>query len=281
MPRPSSVRLAAVVAAAAILALPTAGSALAATPAQSGETGSVYAVHGIPDTPVDVYVDGQRAIDDFEPGTSQGPLQVPAGSRQVAIFPADAADDSGSPLLSGTADVPAGGNATLVAHLNPQNQPTLTPFVNDVSAVPAGQSRLVVRHTAAAPAVDVLAGGQPVVRGLTNPNQQALVTEAGTVSAAVAAAGTTEPVIGPAEVNLREGATVFVHAIGSLEKKNLALVTFTVTGGHSAPSGVPAGAPSGEPAVDPSVVAGLSALTLGGIALTATAASRRRSTTRR
>lgn len=255
-------RLAVATTAAALLAVGSAGVASA----QSGGTGSVYAVHGIPDTPVDVYVDGERAIDDFEPGTSQGPLQVPAGPRQVTIFPADAADDSGSPLLSGTAEVTAGGNATLVAHLSAQGQPTLTPFVNDVAAVPAGQSRLVVRHTAAAPAVDVLAGGTPVVRGLTNPDQQALVTDAGTVSAAVAAAGTTEPVIGPADVTLREGATVFVHAIGSLEKKDLALVTFTVTGGHSAPSGVPAGAPSGSPATDGPLVAGLvGALVLGSV----------------
>lgn len=162
---PSLVRRLAVAAtAAAVLAVGSAGVASA----QSGETGSVYAVHGIPGTPVDVYVDGTRAIDDFEPGTAKGPLQVPAGSRQVTNFPAAAPDDSGSPLLSGTADVPAGGNATLVAHLSAQGQPTLTPFVNDVSAVPAGQSRLVVRHTAAAPAVDVLAGRQPIVRGLTN-----------------------------------------------------------------------------------------------------------------
>jgi len=253
-------RLVVAATAAAVLAVGSAGVASA----QSGETGSVYAVHGIPDTPVDVYVDGTRAIDDFQPGSAKGPLQVPAGSHQVTIFPAAAPDGSGSPLLAGTADVPAGGNVTLVAHLSAQGQPTLTPFVNDVSAVPAGQSRLVVRHTAAAPAVDVLAGGKPVVRGLTNPNQQALVTDAGTVSAAVAAAGTTEPVIGPADVDLREGATVFVHAIGSLEKKNLSLVTFTVTGGHSAPSGVPAGAPSGSPASDGPLVAGLvGALVLG------------------
>ena len=48
--------------------------ALVAAPAAvAQETATVYVVHGVPDTPVDVYVDGKRAIDDFEPGTSQGP----------------------------------------------------------------------------------------------------------------------------------------------------------------------------------------------------------------
>ncbi len=226
----------------AIAATLTAGTATAQ------ETGSVFVVHGIPDTPVDVYVDGQRAIDDFTPVSQQGPVSLPAGERTVALFPADAADGSGSPLLSAQADVPAGGNVTLVAHLNEGGTPTVTPFVNDVSSVPAGQSRLVVRHTAAAPAVDVLAGGQAVVNGLTNGRQEALEVPAGSVSAAVAAAGTTQPVIGPADVNLSEGTATFVHAVGSLQNNNLQLVSFTVSELHSAPSGVDSGAPSGAPA---------------------------------
>ncbi|HEY0814872.1 MAG TPA: DUF4397 domain-containing protein [Pseudonocardia sp.] len=215
--------------------------------ASAAGSATVYVVHGIPKTPVDVYVDGARALDNFQPGTSKGPISLPAGPHKVAIFPADAPDGSGSPLLSTSASLPAGANVTLVAHLNAGGQPTLTPFVDDVSRIAPGQARLVVRHTAAAPAVDVLAGGKPVIQGLTNPNQKVLNLPAGSVSAAVAAAGSTAPVIGPAEVNLKEGTATFVHAIGSLQDKSLALVTFTVSGLHSAPSGVPSGAPSGAP----------------------------------
>ncbi len=228
--------------------LAAAATTLATAPlATAQQTGAVYVVHGIPDTPVDVYVDGQRALDDFQPGANAGPVDLPAGAREVAIFPADAADGTGSPLLSASPEVPAGGNVTLVAHLSGGGQPTVTPFVNDVSSVPAGQARVVVRHTAAAPAVDVLAGGSPVISGLANPNQEALEVPAGSIPAAVAAAGTTEPVLGPADLELREGTATFVHAIGSLEAGNLDLVTFTVEGLHSAPSGVPSGAPSGAP----------------------------------
>jgi uncharacterized protein DUF4397 len=204
-----------------------------ATPATAQETAAVYVVHGIPDTPVDVYVDGARLIDDFQPGSPAGPVDVPSGPHDVALFPADAADGSGQPLLSATQEVPGGGNVTLVAHLTEAGQPTVTPFVNDVSPVPAGQARLVVRHTAAAPAVDVLAGGSPVISGLANPGEKALQVPAGTVSAAVAAAGTTEPVIGPADLDLKEGTATFVHAIGSLDAKNLNLVAVTVEGLHN------------------------------------------------
>ncbi len=211
------------------------------------ETGTVYVVHGIPNTPVDVYVDGQRAIDDFEPGTSQGPLQLPSGPHKVALFAADAVDGSGSPVLSADANLPAGASVTLAAHLTEAGQPSITPFVNDVSSVPAGKARLVVRHTAAAPAVDVLAGGAAVISGLTNPNEKALEVPAGTVAASVAAAGTTDPVIGPADLDLKEGTATFVHAIGSLTDKTLGVVVVTVADLHSAPGGVPSGAPSGAP----------------------------------
>jgi hypothetical protein len=211
--------------------LAAAATTLGATaPAAAQETASVYVVHGIPGTPVDVYVDGARLLDDFQPGSGAGPVDVPRGAHEVALFPADAADGSGPPLLSATPDVPGGGNVTLVAHLTEGGQPAVTPFVNDVSPVPPGQARVVVRHTAAAPAVDVLAAGSPVISGLANPGEGVLEVPAGTVPAAVAAAGTTEPVIGPADLDLREGTATFVHAIGSLEAGNLDLVVVTVDG---------------------------------------------------
>jgi Domain of unknown function (DUF4397) len=218
-------------------------------PAAAQETASVYVVHGIPDTPVDVYVDGARLLDDFQPGSDAGPVDVPRGAHEVALFPADAADGSGPPLLSATQEVPGGGNVTLVAHLTEGGQPAVTPFVNDVSSVPAGQARVVVRHTAAAPAVDVLAGGSGLISGLANPDEEVLEVPAGTIPAAVAAAGTTEPVIGPADLDLQEGTATFVHAIGSLEAGNLDLVVITVDGLHTAPNGVPSGAPSGAPGI--------------------------------
>jgi len=255
--------------------------ALVAAPAAvAQETATVYVVHGVPDTPVDVYVDGKRAIDDFEPGTSQGPVQLPAGPHKLALFAADAADGSGSPLLSADADLPAGGNVTVVAHLDEGGNPKITPFVNDVSSVPAGQARLVVRHTAAAPAVDVLAGGQPVIEGLSNGQEKALEVPAGSVSAAVAAAGTTDPVIGPADVDLKEGTATFVQAIGKLDGGKLSLVSFTVSDLHSSPSGVPSGAPSGAPA-DHGVPSWLLVTTVAGLAVVGVSARRLRSGARR
>ncbi len=215
---------------------------LSASPALAdGHTATVSVLHGVPDTPVDVYANGERLIDDFQPGTLTDPLQLPGGSYDLALFPANAPDGSGDPLLSADGvQVPAGADATVVAHLTEAGQPALTPFVNDTSEVPAGEARVSVRHVAAAPAVDVRAGGQVVVPGLTNPNEESLTVPAGTVSADVVLAGTDTVAIGPADLTLAEGTTTVVYAWGS-QQAGYELAVQTVSSAHSAPSGVPGG----------------------------------------
>lgn len=214
----------------------------AVAPASAAEGNAMLSVlHGVPDLTVDVYVNDELTLDDFVPGDLAGPLELPAGTYSVAITASDAADAS-APAI-GPVDLPldAGGNYTAVAHLDAEGNPTATLFTNDVSDIAAGQGRLTVRHTAAAPAVDVLAGGEAVISGLENPDEATLDLPAGVVAASVAAAGTTDPVIGPADVDVAEGALTIVYAWGSLDDENLALAVQTVTGMHSSPDGVPAG----------------------------------------
>ncbi|TKR27054.1 DUF4397 domain-containing protein [Cellulomonas hominis] len=264
------------VAAAALVALATAMPATAAT---SG-TASLSVLHGVPDLTVDVWVDGQRTLDDFTPGTLAGPLDLPAGAHTVAITAADAADASQPAIGPVDLTLDAGASYTAVAHLDAAGSPTATLFTNDLSEVPAGQGRLTVRHTAAAPAVDVLADGSPVVTNLSNPDEQTLTVPAGTVSAAVAATGTTDPVIGPTDLTVAEGADTIVYAWGSLEAGNLQLAVQTIDGLHSAPGGVPSGElgladDGGSPA--PWIAAAALVGALGAVALTTrrTAAQRR------
>ena len=247
---------------------------LVATPALAdNHTATVSVLHAVPDTPVDVYANGERLIDDFQPGTLTDPLQLPAGDYDLALYPADAADASGEPLLSAMdVAVPAGADATVVAHLTEAGQPALTPFVNETGDIPAGQARVTVRHVAAAPAVDVRAGGQVVVDGLTNPNGESLTVPAGTVNADVVLAGTDTVAIGPADLTLTEGTTTVVYAWGSGDA-GYELAVQEITGQHSAPSGVPGGSAgladeSGMPLpVGAAVVAGLALAGAGAVRL--------------
>lgn len=197
-------------------------------------TAKVVVIHGIPDTPVDVYVNGDKTLDDFQPGTVTDPLDLPAGDYHLALTAPDATDDS-SPILEADATVEAGKNYTIVAHLKADGTPTITPFVNDTTKTKPGEGGIVVRHTAAAPAVDVYANDNKVIEGLENPDSAGpLYVPAGTISAKVTAAGATDPVIGPADVPVSEGKVTIVYAIGSLEKENLSVAVQTIDVGVQA-----------------------------------------------
>ena len=253
----------------AVLAL----GAIAVTPAVAADgDASLSVLHGVPDLTVDVYVNGDLTLDDFKPGDLAGPLALPPGTYSVAITAADAADDS-APVL-GPIDLPLAANMsyTAVAHLDAAGAPTASLFTNDISTTKAGEGRLTVRHVAAAPVVDVLANGSAAITGLANPDEKVLNLAAGTISAAVAATGTTAPVIGPADVTVAEGVNTIVYAWGSLEADNLALAVQTIDGLHSAPAGVPSGelGLAAEQGVSTAGLGGIAALVLvaaAGIAL--------------
>lgn len=215
---------------------------MSATAATDSADAQLSVLHGIPGVTVDVWVNGDLTLDDFEPSTLAGPLALPAGTYSVAITAAEAADATDQVVL-GPIDLPleASGDYTAVAHLTEAGDPAAAFFTNDTSATAAGEGRLTVRHVAAAPAVDILAGDTAVISGLTNPNEEILNLPAGVVPAAVAAAGTTEPLLGPADVDVKEGENTIVYAYGSLEDDTLALAVQSVTGLHTPPAGIPAG----------------------------------------
>ncbi|MBX7443806.1 MULTISPECIES: DUF4397 domain-containing protein [unclassified Arthrobacter] len=211
-----------------------------AGPAQAADGDAQLSVlHGVPGLTVDVWVNGDRTLDDFAPGTLAGPLALPAGAYELAITASDAADASSPVIGPVTVNLAANGNYTAAAHLDAAGKPAANLFTNDAAQIPAGKGKLTVRHAAAAPAVDVLAGGTAVVTNLANPNEQTLTLDPGTVPAAVAAAGTTTPVLGPADVTVAEGTHTIVYAWGSLADQNLKLAVQTIEGLHSSPASVP------------------------------------------
>lgn len=251
----------------AAVTLSAAAPALA-QPHAASDQATVSVFHGVPGLTVDVYAGDKELIPDFKPGTLTDPMKLDAGSYDIKVFK-DGEGPDGTPAIEKTVDVPAGANATLVAHLTADGKPALDAFVNDTSKVPAGQARLTVRHVAAAPAVDVRADGTPVFKGLENPKEAKGEVAAGTVSADVVLAGTDTVAIGPADLNLAEGTNTVVYAWGSAQDKNLALKTQTLTGMHSAPSGVPAGESGQAAAHNESLPLG--ALSLGAVSALAAA----------
>jgi hypothetical protein len=222
-------------------ALGSALVAMAIAPAHAASNATVSILHGVPDATVDVYANGEPLLEDFEPGTLTDPQQLPAGTYDLKVVKAGDGSDGEAIMSANNVKVPGGANITVVAHLSDNSKPTLTPYVNDVSSLPAGKARVIVRHDAAAPEVDVRAGGEPVFTDLANPKEKSAEIDPGTVEADVVLAGTDDVVIGPAPLKVAEGTTTIVYAWGSAEDENLDLAVQTINGMNGSPNGVPGG----------------------------------------
>jgi hypothetical protein len=200
----------------AMLGLGMIGVLMASTPASAQPDGTVYVVHGIPGVTVDVYVNGAKTLSSFAPKTVAGPLSLPAGAYTIKIYKAGADPATATPVIDSTVQLPAGADVSLVADLSASGTPQLATFVNDTAAAAAGKGRLIVRHTADAPAVDILAGGSKVFTGLVNGQGDQADLAAGTVRASVVATATTTSVlIGPANLTVVAGMATVVYAIGA------------------------------------------------------------------
>ena len=223
---------------AAILAIVALAAAALAPAAQAdgrwskNRNASLTLVHGIPgdsvgatrDLPVQVRVyrlfDGTKVFDGVTFPTVAGPLSVKPGIYRIQVRV------TGTPLvLTRWTYISPGENVSAVAYLtdsgrlgNPAGKPApqLGIFTNDVSSPGAGKARVIVRHLADAPAVDVLAGGSTLINALANPGSAAAVVPAGTYPIQVVAdADNSISAFGPADLTFAAGTTTVVYAVGS------------------------------------------------------------------
>jgi hypothetical protein len=223
------------------------GASFAGPASAAPGDGTVTVVHGIPGLTVDVYVNDTLTLDNFAPDTVTDPIALPEGDYNLKIRGATD-PDTAAPVLEANATVTSGLNASIVAHLEEDGSPTVSVFANNVAPIAAGQGRLTVRHTAAAPAVDVRAGGSVVFPNLTNPNEATADLAAGVVSADVVLAGTSTVAIGPADVDVQAGTSTIVYAVGSASDDNLHVLVQTIGGLAATPAAATPAAATPVPA---------------------------------
>ena len=185
-------------------------------------TGVVTVVHGVPGLTVDVYVNGANTLPSFEPGTVTDPLELPEGDYDIVIVPegGDFPDDG---VISGSAFLPAGANVSMVAYLAEDGTPSFKTFVNDLSPTRFIRSRVVVRHVAEAPTVDVRLFRKflpwwPVrtIRDLSNPDEAQTDLFPGWLQAKIYPAGSSTPVFETGNLPFYPNKSQIVYAVGSL-----------------------------------------------------------------
>ncbi len=192
---------------------------------------SVYVVHGVPGVNVDVYVNGDGPVlENFEFSTIEGPLSLPAGTYDIDIYAAGADPATSDPAIARTVGLVDGQTVSLVAHLTEEGGLALTPFGLDPSAPGRATSRLSLRHTAAAPPVDLIVrsparfNDRQVVIGLTNGAGATSAAPAGPAQVTIALPGTTAPVVPQIDLVLEPGKVYAVYAVGSLANESFTVL---------------------------------------------------------
>jgi hypothetical protein len=181
----------------------------------SAADASLNVVHGIPGVDVEVCVNGAVAIPDFNPGEVVTGVALPAGSYDVKIVAAGDACDDAAILEATGIELASDKNYTAIAYLMEDGSPTLGLFTNNVKPLPKGTARLTVRHTAAAPAVDVWANGSVLLEDVPNGASATLKVPTGVYAAWVSLPNDFAPVIGPDVLKLTKGTAYQVYAWGS------------------------------------------------------------------
>lgn len=193
-----------------------AGSALA-------QDASLTVLHGVPGLPgpVEVVANGGTLFS-FCYGEQRGPLALPPGQYAVEV------QLDGATILSDTYTLNAGDDVSVIANLDANGAPKLSPFGNDGSALTLPASRLTVRHTAEAPAVDivVLQNGSQVlsIDNVTNGQQATTDVPPGDYEVELRLAGTPTVAFGPVPVTVEDGFRYGVFAVGQALTPNFDLL---------------------------------------------------------
>lgn len=225
---------------------------LLAAPAGVGaqEEVEVMLLHGIPGVDVDVAVAGEVLIPGFAPGDMQD-LSSFAGQTltELEVRVAGTEDIAIGPVAE--FEVPSSGSWTVVAHLDAEGTPTITPFENDTSLTADGEGRLTVRHTAAAPAVDLVVGDARPIEGAENGASAGLELPAGEIAGAQVAPTGGDPIVDVPTVTLGAGENLIVYAVGSLADDTFTFFVQERTVGSEAPA---AGEAAGDGTPAPTAV---------------------------
>jgi hypothetical protein len=148
--------------AAALVAALAAGVVMAPQGADAQQaTGRVRIMHASPDTPpVDIFVDGQKAVTALAFPNNTGYVALPAGGHNVKVF-VSPSDGTGTPALQATLDVVAGKDVTVLATGRVGDGSLALTLFEDDNRTPSGNNAHVrlIHASPDAPPVNVAVAG--------------------------------------------------------------------------------------------------------------------------
>lgn len=182
----------------------------------------VSLVQGLPNTSVDVYLNGIEVVQAFRFKGVVGPLPLVPGHFHIALR-LHGSPRSTKPFLSESGKLVAGENRTIVANLTTAGNPALTNFWNPRPSLMKGRAELVVRNVGDDPGLTVYADGLRIFRNLTDPSSGAIRLPAEWVRISMDDFGTSTVVIGPHGMYLGSQTVTVLYVIGNQSTQTLSL----------------------------------------------------------
>lgn len=223
----------------------TAGAAGAApAPAAAKGQGQLYVVQAVPGKVVDVEVDGEVVREGLRVGKVVGPLDVPAGKREVTLT-----TDQWS--VETSVRVGRGQVRDVVLHrpASRGGDPLVSTY--DVPDQPIGprKARVVLAHTATAPPADVRVDGQTVFRNIANGEFAEADVPSGTRTVSLLPTGSDRGAfLGPLDVDLDARTVTMVYAVGFPQDNSMRVVSHSAglaSDGSVTPSRIETGSSAG------------------------------------
>lgn len=216
---------------------------VAAAPVQAQGAGKkpseVTFVHGVRGFFADVYLDDELILAGFAPERITEPLELEPGTHRIDLREADAPADA-DPAVTKEFDVPADGKLTAVAHWTGVEECIITLYDETGDSATAGSGRLIARHAAATPEVEVTVDDDRG-RSLAPAKQFVESVKPGDHTVAMRGLGEDRSGSKSSKVPVPEGGARVVYLVGSAKADTLGLLTQTVDGLESNPGGVPTG----------------------------------------
>jgi len=202
-----------------LLAVPPAG-------AMPSAQGIVHFVQAVPESRVDLTIDGELVRSSVPAREVVGPIKLAPGMHTARLTNADT-----GATMETEFEMAAGGSVDLVLHrpASPEGENVVSVYRTPRSPIGPGRARAFVAHTALVPPADVIVDGTTVFSNIANGEYAAADVPAGQHSVQLVPTGTdVAPLLGPIDVTLEEGTITMVYAVGTPTNGSMDVIAHTL-----------------------------------------------------
>lgn len=203
------------------LSLAPAAVAVASAGSSPAAAGQVAVVQAVPGATVDVAIDGRAVSRGVDTGKVLGPYRLSPGEHQLDFT------GSGGLAVATTVTVEPGASQDVVLHLPASvgGAPVVNSYLTPTTPIGPGKARVLVAHTATVAPADVVVDGATVFTNIANGEFATADVPAGAHVVALLPTGeTSDPILGPLDVDLEAGTITMVYAIGNPADSSMSLV---------------------------------------------------------